>query len=229
MDRLETMLGESKEIEDLIAGMLSSINDALEEVRAVGSLSGRQLPTHTFEREFREDLQPTRLIREQRTSSPVGFKSFIQNSVHADSSENAEFRSTQPDIPLEGKGPDSLLGEIAFQLDRRILSHVFQNRERLHGFTLLNISEKNREVSTLSSGELDEDYHLRLTQRYTDLMERLSQFRYKAALHSPFIENIVNIYGVLIEKPGENSTQEIDSNNPDLLRKLTLAQSQCPP
>lgn len=43
-------------------------------------------------------------------------------------------------------GPDRLLGEIAYQLDRRILSHVFQGHKRLYGFTLLNIPEKITEV-----------------------------------------------------------------------------------
>lgn len=43
-------------------------------------------------------------------------------------------------------GPYRLLGEIAYQLDRRILSHVFQSHRRLYGFTLLNFPEKIREV-----------------------------------------------------------------------------------
>uniref|UniRef100_A0A3Q3ARG5 Speriolin C-terminal domain-containing protein n=1 Tax=Kryptolebias marmoratus TaxID=37003 RepID=A0A3Q3ARG5_KRYMA len=113
-----------------------------------------------------------------------------------------------------------LLGEIVYQLDRRILSHVFQAHKRLYGFTLLNIPEKIIEVSTHPlTGKVDEGYQLHLTQRYTDLMDKLSQLGYKAALHPPFCEFVVNAYGILRERPSQNCA-EAEYNNPDFLRRL---------
>ncbi|XP_032375590.1 speriolin-like protein isoform X1 [Etheostoma spectabile] len=201
-------------------------NDALEEL-PVCSFPGRHPsslgPNTSNERQFRKDLQQTRLIHEQRTSSPVDFKSFLQTSVHTDTCEKAEIQSCQADFPLVVKGPYRLLGEIAYQLDRRILSHVFQSHRRLYGFTLLNFPEKIREVSTHPlTGKVDEGYLLHINQRYADLMERLNQLGYKIKLHPSFTEFIVNTYGILKERPSENGMETVDYNNSDFLRKLIM-------
>lgn len=47
-------------------------------------------------------------------------------------------------------GNERLLGEIAYQLDRRILSYVFQAHPRLYGFILLNIPQRIIEVTPVS-------------------------------------------------------------------------------
>lgn len=70
------------------------------------------------------------------------------------------------------------------------------------------------------TGKVDEGYRLYLTQRYLDLMERLTQLGYKRTLHAPFTEFIVNTYGILGERPNVNSSQTIDYNNSDFLIKL---------
>ena len=75
------------------------------------------------------------------------------------------------------------------------------------------------QVSTpLLTGKVDEGYRLHLTQRHAELMERLGKLGYKAALHPPFSELIINTFGILTARPGENSHQ--DYNNPGFLRRL---------
>lgn len=73
------------------------------------------------------------------------------------------------------------------------------------------------------TGKVDEGYRLYLTQRYDNLMESLKQLGYKPALHPPLAEFVVNTYGILMQRPNDNSIQAIDYNNPELLRRHITA------
>lgn len=53
-------------------------------------------------------------------------------------------------------------------------------------------------------------------------MEQLKQLGYKITLHPHFTEFIVNTYGILKERPAENSTQARDYNNSEYLRNLIV-------
>ncbi|XP_067094210.1 speriolin-like protein [Osmerus mordax] len=118
---------------------------------------------------------------------------------------------------------ERLVGEIAFQLDRRILSHVFQGQARLYGFTVLNIRDKIIEVTTHPmTGKVNENHQLQLSQRHAELMSRLNQLGYCSSLHPPFTEFIINTYGILKQRPNSCNILELGFNNPDYLRKIII-------
>ncbi|XP_043973570.1 speriolin-like protein [Gambusia affinis] len=172
------------------------------------------------ERQFMRDLHQNTSNRNFRTSSPVNFRSFLQSSVVKNAEEAQELQS-QADVFPSALGNERLLGEIAYQLDRRILSYVFQAHPRLYGFILLNIPQRIIEVSTHPlTGHVDEAYQLYLSKRYTDLMESLGKLGYKLALHAPFCEFIVNSYGILKERPRKGSSKWAECNNRDFLIKI---------
>ncbi|XP_071771964.1 speriolin-like protein [Centroberyx gerrardi] len=136
----------------------------------------------------------------------------------------AKVQSSNSEFLKESTDPERLLGEIAFQLDRRILSHVFQSQNRLYGFTVLNIPDKIIQVSTHPlTGKVDEGYRLQLSQRFAGLMEGLNQFGYSATLHPPFTEFVINTYGIMKQRPDSHTVQEMDYNNPDFLRQVTIS------
>ncbi|XP_028327336.1 speriolin-like protein [Gouania willdenowi] len=178
------------------------------------------------ESQFQKDLQQPTVKQVQRTSSPIDFQSFIQRSVHPDAKERAAPQSSHTEILPDIKDPERVFGEIAYQLDRRILSHVFQGHKRLYGFTLLNVQDKIREVSTHPlTGKVDEYYRLHLKQRHADLMATLQQLGYKASLHPTFSEFIINNFGILKKRPKPNGSLDQYFNNPNFLRQLINARA----
>ncbi|KAI6052531.1 SPATC1 [Marmota monax] len=109
-----------------------------------------------------------------------------------------------PDSTRESKqlAWERLVGEIAFQLDRRILSSIFPERVRLYGFTVSNIPEKIIQASlNPSDHKLDEELCQTLTQRYVSIMNRLQSLGYNGRVHPALTEQLVNAYGILRERP----------------------------
>ncbi|XP_045417216.1 speriolin [Lemur catta] len=113
---------------------------------------------------------------------------------------------------------ERLVGEIAFQLDRRILSSIFPERVRLYGFTVSNIPEKIIQASlNPSDHKLDEELCQTLTQRYVSIMNRLQSLGYNGRVHPALTEQLVNAYGILRERP-ELAVSEGGSYTVDFLQ-----------
>ncbi|KAF7669440.1 hypothetical protein LDENG_00186400 [Lucifuga dentata] len=180
------------------------------------------------ESQIRKDFQQRTTVKHRdKSSSPVNFKA--ESSTHVDTSVIAE--SCQSDSAPEVKAAERILGEIAFQLDKRILSYVFKGHKRLYGFNLRNIQDKIIQVSTHPlTGKVDEVQRFQLFQRYADLTEELNRLGYNSTLHPSFSEFIINTYGIMKQKPGEYNTETTDYNDPDFLRKFALRinKTDCP-
>ncbi|KAJ7344554.1 hypothetical protein JRQ81_000504 [Phrynocephalus forsythii] len=125
------------------------------------------------------------------------------------------------EIAQYSKRNGRIVGEIAFQLDRRILAHVFPGIMRLYGFTVSNIPEKIKQVSMKSlDGSVDEKKYQAITQRYLDLIARLEKMGYQTEIHPVFSEFLINTYGILKQRPDQNSNPT--HNNPAELRKMVI-------
>ena len=104
-----------------------------------------------------------------------------------------------------------LLGEIAFQLDRRIFSHIFEGakrisdsrrRRRYYGFSVANIRQQieNEAAETETKAlSLSPQYHLsksELNSRCDDVFQVLRTHGYREDYHPLFSCRLVNEHGL---------------------------------
>ncbi|XP_071003591.1 speriolin-like protein [Oncorhynchus clarkii lewisi] len=234
-DNLKIRLGLMKENFDLKSKLQTSAltSDTLRE--STGRNTTIQWQDIVDEDRFKHELHQSDK-HPHRTSSPVNLESYTKSCMCTVPREHEETASCSYVMSQKVKDPERLVGEIAFQLDRRILSYVFQGQNRLYGFTVLNIRDKIIQVSTHPlTGKVDEGYRLQLSQRYTELMAKLKQLGYSMTLHPPFTEFIINTYGILKQRADSYSTRELgynrwlednkqqsNLNSPDFLRRVVI-------
>ncbi|XP_004780328.1 speriolin-like protein isoform X1 [Mustela putorius furo] len=173
-------------------------------------------------------LEPREMVRPKKvcfseSSLPSGDRTRRSYYLNAAPllTEIPSFSSTEKD--------GRIVGEIAFQLDRRILAYVFPGVTRLYGFTVSNIPEKiKQEARSLHpqtsikslDGSVDEKKLRELTHRYLTLTARLERLGYNRDVHPVFSEFLINTYGILKQRPDLRANPLHSS--PAALRKLVI-------
>ncbi|KAK3608039.1 hypothetical protein CHS0354_031025 [Potamilus streckersoni] len=125
-----------------------------------------------------------------------------------------------------------LVGEIAFQLDRRILDHVFtearslqkksKSSHRFYGFSISTIYQMMHKIAK-KGNRFDNNMELEMRLKFEKMLVKLSSFGYIYDLHADFTQDIVNKYGLLNGPPDQLTIKGFGLDNPLVLRVL-LAQ-----
>ncbi|XP_032037084.1 speriolin [Aythya fuligula] len=120
----------------------------------------------------------------------------------------------------DARHSERLVGEIAFQLDRRILANIFPDRPRLYGFTVTNIPEKIMgSIFSGTPGAFDEQHCAAMARRYFTLMTRLRALGYNPEVHPALAESLVNTFGILRELPEGDGSDARAAPSPGQLRR----------
>ncbi|KAK3085836.1 hypothetical protein FSP39_009398 [Pinctada imbricata] len=124
-----------------------------------------------------------------------------------------------------------LIGEIAFQLDRRILEFVFawkdmeqssnmQRKRRYYGYSTANIGQMIRKEATKPNGDLDHKKELEMRYRFDYVIRTLKKFGYNLDLHGGFSQDMVNKHGLMVGPPDAQTVRKFGLDDPVVLRLL---------
>ncbi|XP_045192761.2 uncharacterized protein LOC123549048 [Mercenaria mercenaria] len=120
-----------------------------------------------------------------------------------------------------------LIGEIAFQLDRRILEFVFARtndrhcstkRSRYYGYSVASIMLLIAKEVRHADHDPGVDLNLRMRLEY--ILETLQRLSYDFERHSEFTQDMVNKYGLLNGTPEPGTIEDIGLHEPAVLRVL---------
>ena len=120
-----------------------------------------------------------------------------------------------------------LIGEIAFQLDRRLLSYIFNGhaqvsgkiRRRFYGFTIQNIPDMIEIECMNADGSQDEQARMAMSYRYQYIFGRMRALGYDMKFHPMFSVRMVNQFG-LLNVSGEGMGQSLQLQDPDILQTI---------
>jgi len=127
-----------------------------------------------------------------------------------------------------------LLGEMAFQLERRILDYVFgvegSKKRRFYGYTVSNICYMMEKESTCPDGLSDVVSRTEMTCRLRKIVCALEKYGYDIKVHADFSQEIINKYGLLPCPPDEKTIASFGLNDACtiacLISKLTKRNSE---
>ncbi|XP_062579837.1 serine/arginine repetitive matrix protein 2-like isoform X2 [Saccostrea cucullata] len=121
-----------------------------------------------------------------------------------------------------------LIGEIAFQMDRRILEYVFAwdsgsknaKKRRYYGFSIANIGSMIQKEAVQPDGSRDARKELEMRKRFENLVRTLAKLGYNLDQHGEFSQDMVNKYGLLSGPPSRKMVAELGLEDPMVLRVL---------
>ncbi|XP_071175315.1 uncharacterized protein [Mytilus edulis] len=123
-----------------------------------------------------------------------------------------------------------IIGEVAFQLDRRILEYVFtwkytpessdDKRRRFYGYTISNMGAMIRKEATDRSGQFNPKKELEMRYRFDYVIKALSKYGYILERHAILSQDLVNRYGLLSGPPDRKTARDIGLDDPVILRVL---------
>ncbi|XP_055494163.1 speriolin-like protein [Leucoraja erinacea] len=229
----------SPTLENLLTLSLSDDSHALSCNSALSGLQPAQVPTYCRSTELFEASNPDvtnsscdEIMNSQLSDSearPTNKKIWFSESATSDESKKLFLEEGNKTRVFYVNEMDSfsnlaknsrVIGEIAFQLDRRLLAHVFPGLTRLYGYTVSNIPSKIKQNSVNAiDGTVDKQKWKEMSQCYAALLSKLEKLNYKTDIHTGFSEFLVNSYGILKQRP--NAYTNI-TYNPIILRKLVI-------
>ena len=120
---------------------------------------------------------------------------------------------------------ERVVGEIAFQLDKRILHNIFTHRKRLYGFSVRNIAEKIDEYTRdPHTGAVEIEKREQLRGKRDATMTFLSRAAgYNAKYHPVFTEQLINRYGVLRVVKGRTEEECKDVMTAEYLKSVIMS------
>jgi hypothetical protein len=118
-----------------------------------------------------------------------------------------------------------LVGEIAFQMDRRILEYIFSGyatdkypKKRYYGFSIGNIEAMIQKEAVLLDGSRDHRRELEMRKRFQHVVKTLGKLGYHLDKHGQFSQDLVNKYGLLRNPPSRKMAKKLGLNDPMVLR-----------